>query len=78
MHVVIAKVDEVLYRGEAYSLTVPGVAGEMTILAHHEPVITTLKAGDARVKTTATSDPQIIPIQGGVLEVNASGATVIL
>lgn len=78
MHVVIAKVDEVLYRGEAHSLTVPAVAGEMTILGHHEPVITTLKKGDVRVKATASADPQIIPIDGGVLEVNASSATVIL
>lgn len=78
MNVVIAKVDEVLYRGEAYSLTVPAVAGEMTVLSHHEPIITTLRAGDARVKATATADPQIIPIKGGVLEVNSSGATVIL
>lgn len=78
MHVVIARVDEVLFDGEAYSLTVPGVAGEMTVLGHHEATITTLKKGDARVRTSATTPPQIIPIEGGVLEVNAQGATVIL
>lgn len=78
MHVVIAKVDEILYEGDAYSLTVPGVAGEMTILKDHEPIISTLKKGDARVKATVGSEPQIIPIEGGVVEVNAQGATIIL
>jgi F-type H+-transporting ATPase subunit epsilon len=78
MHVVIAKVDEVLYDGEAEALTVPGTAGEMTVLSHHEPLITTLKPGDIRVKETKNSDPQIFPVQGGVLEVRSDGATVIL
>ncbi len=78
MHVVIAKVDEVLFEGEAYSLTVPGAAGEMTVLGHHEPLITTLKAGEARVHLSAGDTPKVFPIPGGVLEVRSDGATVIL
>lgn len=78
MHVVIAKVDEVLFDGEAYSLTVPGAAGEMTVLAHHEPLITTLKKGDLRVRVMPNAEPKIFPIAGGVLEVRTDGATVIL
>ncbi|MBC7836568.1 F0F1 ATP synthase subunit epsilon, partial [Acetobacteraceae bacterium] len=45
MHVTIARVDELLYDGEARSLTVPGSAGEMTLLSEHEPLISTLKPG---------------------------------
>lgn len=78
MHIVIAKVDQVLYEGEAYSLTVPGAEGEMTVLGRHEPFITTLKAGRVRVHKTADSEPHIFAIQNGVLEVNPQGATVIL
>jgi F-type H+-transporting ATPase subunit epsilon len=78
MHVVIAKVDEVLFEGEAYSLTVPGSAGEMTVLGHHEPLITTLKAGEARVHLAAGDVAQTFSIPGGVLEVRSDGATVIL
>lgn len=78
MHVVIAKVDEVLFEGEAYSLTVPGTAGEMTVLSHHEPLISTLKAGQARVHVAAGDEPKLFPISGGILEVRAGGATVIL
>lgn len=78
MHVVIAKVDEVLFEGEAYSLTVPAVAGEMTVLGHHEPLITTLKSGEARVHETAGDTAKVFAIPGGVLEVRSDGATVIL
>lgn len=78
MHLVIAKVDETLFDGEAYSLTAPGSAGEMTVLGHHEPLITTLKAGDLRVHVAQGDEPKLFPIQGGVLEVRGDGATVIL
>ncbi len=78
MHLVIAKVDEVLFEGEAYSLTIPATAGEMTVLGHHEPLITTLKAGEARVHLAAGDTPQLFAISGGVLEVRSDGATVIL
>lgn len=78
MHVVIARVDEVLFEGEAYSLTVPGAEGEMTILGEHMPIITTLKPGEARVHLVAGDTPRAFAIDGGVLEVRAEGATVIL
>ena len=78
MHIVIAKVDEVLFEGDAYSLTVPGADGEMTVLGSHMPLITTLKPGEIRVRTAPNAEPQIFKIQGGVLEVRSDGATVIL
>lgn len=78
MHLVITKVDEALFDGEAHSLTAPGMAGELTVLSHHEPLITTLKAGDLRVRLNAGDQPKIFHIGGGVLEVRPEGATVIL
>ena len=60
MRVVIAKVDEIYFDGEADSVTLPGAEGEMTVLPEHEPLITTLKAGvitvrDRRKATKAIS-----------------------
>lgn len=75
MKVVIAKVDQVLYDGEAQSVTVPGAAGEMTVLGHHEPLITTLKKG---VVTVRGEEEKTFEIDGGVFEVNSNGATVLL
>ncbi len=76
MHLVIAKVDQVFFDGEAVSLTVPGSQGEMTILGEHMPLITTLKAGTITVR--AEAGEQTMQIDGGVLEVNREGATVVL
>lgn len=76
MRVVIAKVDEVFFDGEAASMTLPGAEGEMTVLPEHEPLITTLKAGTIIVR--AESGQKEFPVTGGLLEVRRDGATVIL
>lgn len=76
MKVVIAKVDENLYDGEAVSMTLPGAEGEMTVLGEHEPLITTLKSGTIIVH--AENGDREFQIEGGVLEVRHDGATVIL
>lgn len=77
MHIVIAKVDEVFFDGEAISMTVPGAEGEMTILGQHMPLITTLKEGIIIVRSV-TGEVMEFPIKNGVLEVRRDGATVIL
>ena len=76
MKVVIAKVDENLYDGEAVSVTLPGVQGEMTVLANHEPLITSLRAGTIVVRDLG--DEKTFAIESGVLEVRHEGVTVIL
>lgn len=76
MKLVIAKVDQNLFDGEADSATFPARDGEMTVLVGHEPLITTLKAGVITVRTGA--DEKTFAIEGGVLEVRHDGATVIL
>lgn len=76
MHTVLAKVDEVLYDGDARSITVPSTGGELTILQEHMPLITTLKAGTVHVRTGDAQ--QSFEITGGVLEVTGDSATIIL
>ncbi len=78
MHVVIAKVNEVLFEGEAESLTVPGSAGEMTVLSHHEPFITTLKHGRALVRLGNNNIEREFNIEGGILEITPTAVTVVL
>ena len=77
MKVVIAKVDEVLFEGEARSLTVPGSEGEMTVLARHMPLITTLREGTIVVREPNEQE-HTFRITSGILEVNPQSATVIL
>lgn len=78
MHLTIARVTEMLYDGEAYSATVPGASGEMTILADHMPLISTLKAGTIRVRATRDAKEQEFEIKKGVIEVTPERTTVIL
>ena len=77
MNLVIAKVDEVYFDGEAHSVTLPASAGEMTVLGEHMPLITTLKEGIITVHLPASGN-QEFQIKGGIVEVRRDGATVIL
>ena len=74
----ITKVDEVLFDGEVTSVTCPGKAGELTILARHSALITTLKEGTIRVKENPDSVGQEFEVTGGLLEVGGNKAVVLL
>jgi len=76
MKLTISKIDKVLWEGEALSVTVPGTGGELTILTHHMPLITTLKAGKITVRNPE-SKPEEFMIDSGFLEVGKD-ETVIL
>lgn len=77
MHIHIAKVNGILYEGEGDSLTAPATEGEVTILAHHVPLVTTLKSGRLVVKQAGT-ELFTHDVLTGVLEVTAEGVTVLL
>ncbi len=76
MHVVIAKIHENLFSGEALSLSVKTTEGEMTILAKHEPFVANLAAGTVVVKTA--DGQESFEIGGGILEVSNNQVTVLL
>ena len=76
MRVIVSSIDRVLFSGEARSVHLPGSEGEMTILPHHSPLITTLVAGEVRVSEGETV--QIFPITSGLLEVAHDIATVLI
>jgi F-type H+-transporting ATPase subunit epsilon len=67
MRVEIITPDKELFKGEATSVTVPGVDGSMGFLENHAPLITVLKAGEVKVK--ASAGEQTFTVKGGVVEV---------
>lgn len=67
----ITSVDTVLFHGDAFSVTCPGAEGELTVLAHHAPLITTIQKGVLLVRETKDAPPQEFPIEKGFLEVSA-------
>lgn len=68
MRVEIITPDKELFKGDARSVTVPGVDGSLGFLDHHAPLITVLKAGDVKVKTDGGTET--FPVKGGVVEVS--------
>ena len=72
----VAKLDEVLFRGEVDSLSLPGEAGEMTVLAHHMPLVALLKEGVVRL--TREGGEEGFEIKGGTAEINKSEVTVLV
>jgi F-type H+-transporting ATPase subunit epsilon len=77
MKLTISKIDKVLWSGVADSVTVPATDGEMTILSHHMPLITTLKSGTIVVKTKDEA-PLSFDITKGFLEVGKSETTILV
>ena len=76
-HLTIASVGETRFDGAAVSATLPGTAGEFTILAHHEPIVTTLKSGIITVRVTE-GESKKFEIESGVLECSGSRVVVLL
>ncbi len=76
MRVIVAKVHENLFAGDAASLTAPTVDGVLTILGNHEPLVATLRAGQLIIRTA--EGEKIFEISDGVLEVSNNQATVLL
>jgi len=74
--VTVTKVDGPLLNGEALSVTVPGVEGEMTILPEHTALISPLKQGVITVHTS--NGEEFFDIERGTLEVSGNQATVLL
>jgi len=74
---VVASVGETLFDGAAASATMPGAAGEFTLLPKHEAFVTTLKKGTILVKAISGATREF-PIESGVLECSQGRAVVLL
>jgi len=76
-HLTIARVDGPLFEGDVSSVTVPGVEGEMTLLAEHSAIVSPLKAGVVTVR--AEGGEQFFEVEeSGTLEVSGNQATVLM
>jgi F-type H+-transporting ATPase subunit epsilon len=72
----IARVDAPVFNGEVASVTVPGIGGEMTILANHAPLISPLKSGVIMYRVDQKEET--VTIEGGTLEISNNHATILI
>jgi len=77
LHLTVAKIDGLAFEGEVDSVTLPGVDGEMTILADHEALISPLGAGTV-VVNQSKEDSTTFSIKEGTLEISNNKATVLI
>lgn len=71
----IVSQDRVVYQGDVDMVILPGTGGEMGILPHHAPVLTTLKYGVVKVRRAGSE--QVFAVAGGVAEVQPDLITVL-
>jgi F-type H+-transporting ATPase subunit epsilon len=68
---------KLLVSGQVEQVIVPGLEGEMTVLAHHAPLLTTLKPGLLDIGFPGGGEHQRYFVRGGVAEVSPAGLTVL-
>ncbi len=71
----IVSQDRTVFEGDVDIVVLPGSAGEMGILPHHAPLLTTLNFGVIKVRTKGHEE--IFTVAGGVAEVQPDIVTVL-
>ncbi len=67
MRLDIVTAERVVYSDEVDVVVAPGIEGQLGILPHHAPLMTTLQAGELRVRKGG--EEFLLAISGGFLEV---------
>lgn len=70
MQLSIYSLKKTLFEGEAVELNCKTESGEITVLNHHEPLVSLLSAGTMKVVDVEKKE-YYFPVTGGFLEVQA-------
>ena len=73
----IVSARQQLFSGEITSCIVSGTGGELGIYPRHAPLMTTLKAGEVRIRKAGDGEELTFVIGGGILEVMPHLVTVL-
>jgi len=71
----IVTVERLVYSDEVDAVVAPGVEGELGILPHHTPLMTTLHPGELRVRQGG--EEFSLAVTGGFLEVRPDRITIL-
>ena len=78
LRVNIVTPDGLVYDHHARMLVVHSVAGELGIMANHEPIVTPLEIGEVDVQRVDASDHNdSIAVNGGFMEVSENVASIV-
>jgi F-type H+-transporting ATPase subunit epsilon len=68
--------ERLLVSEEVESVVIPGAEGEMTVMAHHAPVMTTIQPGVVTVKAAGGREDRYV-VFGGFADILSSGCTLL-
>ena len=77
LHFELVTPEKLVRSEDVYMVVVPGTEGDFGVLEGHAPVMSTIRDGTLSIYRTERGEPEVVPIQGGFAEVNASGLTVL-
>jgi F-type H+-transporting ATPase subunit epsilon len=67
IHCDIVSQDRTVFEGDVDIVVLPGMDGEMGVLPHHAPLLTTLKFGVIKVRSQGQEE--VFTVAGGVVEI---------
>jgi len=73
----VLRINEEVFVGDVVSVTVPGASGELTILAKHETILTSMKEGEILLKKEDMSTEKI-SVEHGFVEATKDKVTILL
>ncbi|MBB6465523.1 F0F1 ATP synthase subunit epsilon [Aminobacter carboxidus] len=68
--------ERLLVSEQVESVVIPGAEGEMTVMANHAPVMTTIKPGVVTVKTVGGKEERYV-VFGGFADIVPAGCTLL-
>ena len=81
MYLEIISPEATLFTGEVESLSLPGTNGSFQVLENHAPIVSTLQAGNVKIRgairiskqvqsqfKTVSKDETLLPISSGTVE----------
>ena len=74
-HFELVSPAKLLFEGLVESVVLPGLEGDMTIMANHAATLTSLRPGVVTISDGKTS--KRLYVRGGFADVNASGLTIL-
>ena len=75
IHCDIVSQDRTVFEGDVDIVVLPGMDGEMGVLPHHAPLLTTLKFG--LIKVRSQGQEEVFTVAGGVAEIQPTIVTVL-
>jgi F-type H+-transporting ATPase subunit epsilon len=77
IHVDVVSAEESIFSGLAEFVVLPGEDGELGIMPGHMPLMTRIKPGTVRLKLPDQEAEELFFVDGGMLEVQPNGVTVL-